>query len=80
MGIREIKITGIVEIGGNLYIKGENFTEQSKISLYGEVLETIYLGPTVLGLLEEVNPEDVLDMKVSQVDRNSPSDILSTTE
>ena len=80
MGIREIKITGIVEIGGRLYIKGENFTEQSKISLDGEVLDTIYLGPTVLGLLEKVDPEDVARMKVSQVDRNSSSDILSTTE
>ena len=80
MVIREIKITGIVEIGGRLYIKGENFTEQSKISLDGEVLDTIYLGPTVLGLLEKVDPEDVARMKVSQVDRNSSSDILSTTE
>lgn len=80
MGIREIKVTGIVEIGGKLYIKGENFTEQSRISLNGKVLETIYLGPTVLGLLEDVDEEDAVNMKVSQVDRNSGSDILSTTE
>ena len=80
MGIRDIKITGIVEIGGKFYIKGENFTEQSRISLNGEVLDTIYLGPTVLGLLEDVNPEEAANMKVSQVDRNSPTDILSTTE
>ena len=80
MGIRDIKITGIVEIGGKFYIKGENFTEQSRISLNGEVLDTIYLGPTVLGLLEDVDPEEAVNMKVSQVDRNSPTDILSTTE
>lgn len=80
MGIREIKVNGIVEIGGKFYIKGENFTEQSKISIDGKVLNTIYLGPTVLGLLEEVDPEDVEKMKVSQVDRNGGTDILSTTE
>ena len=80
MGIRDIKITGIVEIGGKFYVKGENFTEQSRISLNGEVLETIYLGPTVLGLLEDVDPAEAVNMKVSQVDRNSPTDILSTTE
>ncbi len=80
MGIRDIKVTGIVEIGGKLYIKGENFTEQSRISIDGKVLETIYLGPTVLGLLENVDEEDAARMKVSQVDRNSGSDILSTTE
>ncbi|PWM66998.1 MAG: arylsulfatase [Eubacteriales Family XIII. Incertae Sedis bacterium] len=80
MGIRDIKITGIVEIGGKFYVKGENFTEQSRISLDGEVLETIYLGPTVLGLLEDVDPAEAVNMKVSQVDRNSPTDILSTTE
>lgn len=80
MGIREIKVTGIVEIGGKLYIKGENFTEQSRITLDGKILETIYLGPTVLGLLENVSEDDVADMKVSQVDRSSSADILSTTE
>ena len=80
MGIRDIKITGIVEIGGKFYVKGENFTEQSRISLDGEVLETIYLGPTVLGLLEDVDPAEAVNKKVSQVDRNSPTDILSTTE
>ena len=80
MGIKDIKIEEIVQIGEKFYIKGENFTEYSKISLDGEVLKTIYLGPTVLGLLDDVNPEDVSRMKVSQVDRNSGSEILSTTE
>lgn len=80
MGIREIKVNEVVEIGGKLYIKGENFTEQSRITLDGKVLETIFLGPTVLGLLEDVDPDDAPDMKVSQVDRNSGTDILSTTE
>ena len=78
MGIRPIKIEEVVQIGENYYIKGENFTQYSKISLDGEILSTIYLGPTVLGLLEEVNPEDVERMKISQVEKYN--EILSTTE
>ncbi len=78
MGIRPIKIEEVVQIGENYYIKGENFTQYSKISLDGEILNTIYLGPTVLGLLEEVNPEDVDRMKISQVEKYN--EILSTTE
>ena len=78
MGVKEIKIDEIVKIGERYYIKGQNFTEYSRISLNGEVLKTIYLGPTILALNEEVNPEDAKDMKVSQVEKNK--EILSTTE
>ncbi len=78
MGIKPIKIEEIVKIGDDYYIKGQNFTEYSKISLDGEVLDTIYLGPTILGLKEKVNPEDVDRMKISQVEKNK--EILSTTE
>ncbi len=78
MGIRDIKIENIVKIGDKYYIKGQNFTEYSKISLDGEVLKTVYLGPTILALNEEVDPARVSDMKVSQVEKNK--EILSTTE
>lgn len=78
MGVREIKVEKVVEIGKKYYIKGQNFTPFSKISIDGEVLDTIFLGPTVLGLLEEVKPENVSKMKVSQVEKNN--EILSTTE
>ena len=78
MGIRDIKIDSIVKIGDKYYIKGQNFTEYSKISLDGEVLKTVYLGPTILALNEEVDPARVADMKVSQVEKNK--EILSTTE
>ena len=78
MGINPIKINDIVKIGEDYYIKGENFTEYSKISLDGEVLDTIYLGPTILGLKEEVDPSDISRMKISQVEKNK--EILSTTE
>ena len=78
MGIHPIKIEDIVKIGEDYYIKGQNFTEYSKISLDGEVLDTIYLGPTILGLREKVNPSDVERMKISQVEKNK--EVLSTTE
>jgi phosphoglycerol transferase MdoB-like AlkP superfamily enzyme len=78
MGVKEIKVDEVVQIGDNYYIKGENFTEYSKINLDGKILKTIYLGPTLLGLLEEVDPASVDRMKVSQVEKND--EILSTTE
>lgn len=78
MGINPIKINEVVQIGTDYYIKGENFTPFSKISLDGDILNTIYLGPTILGLLEKVDPADAPKMKVSQVEKNK--EILSTTE
>ncbi|MCR5481346.1 MAG: sulfatase-like hydrolase/transferase [Clostridia bacterium] len=78
MGINPISINEVVQIGKKFYLKGENFTEYSKISLDGKILKTIFLGPNILGLLEEVEPEDVTRMKVSQVEKNK--EILSTTE
>lgn len=77
MGIKPIRVQEVVEVGSKYYIKGRNFTPYSKISIDGKVLDTIYLSPTVLGLLDKVDPEDVDKMKVSQVENKS---ILSTTE
>ena len=78
MGIRKIKVTEVVKIGEKYYIKGENFTEFSKIWLDGNILSTVYLGPNLLGLLEKVDEDRAKDMKVSQVEKNK--EILSTTE
>ena len=78
MGIYDIRIDEVVQVGTDYYIKGQNFTEYSKVSLDGKPLKTIYLGPTLLGLREEVDPERVADMKISQVEKNDV--ILSTTE
>jgi len=79
MGVRPIKIDEVVEIMGKFYLKGENFTEYSKVSLDGNILKTIYLSPSILGLLEKVDPVEVPKMKVSQVEKNK-EEILSTTE
>ncbi len=78
MGIYDIKIKEVVQVGDVYYIKGQNFTEYSKVSLDGKPLKTIFLGPTLLGLKEDVDPERVGDMKISQVEKNDV--ILSTTE
>lgn len=78
MGVKDIEITDVVKIGEDYYIKGKNFTEYSKVSLDGKILKTVYLGPTILALKEEVDPEDVSRMKVSQVEKNK--EVLSTTE
>ncbi len=78
MGVKPIKVTEVVKVGNKLYIKGENFTEFSKISLDGKILKTIFLGSSILGLQEEVDLDSASRMKVSQVEKNK--EILSTTE
>ena len=69
LGVKKIQIDKVVNIGGKYYIKGQNFTEYSKVTLDGETLKTIYLGPSLLGLQEEVDPADAENMKVSQIDK-----------
>ncbi|MBR2674423.1 MAG: LTA synthase family protein [Mogibacterium sp.] len=77
MGHKTISIKDIVKIGDRYYIRGKNFTERSVISLDGKKLSTVYLSPTLLALSEEVKPEDVGKLKVSQVDK-SEDEILTT--
>jgi phosphoglycerol transferase MdoB-like AlkP superfamily enzyme len=79
MGVKDIKIEDVVKIGDKYYIKGKNFTEYSKVTLDGQTLKTIYLGENILGLLEDVDPEDAENMKVSQIEKKG-NEILSTTE
>jgi hypothetical protein len=78
MGYKPIKVNEIIDVGGEYFISGEGFTPFSKVTLDGKVLDTVYVGPTVLRLEEEVDPDTVEDMKVSQVEKNR--EILSTTE
>jgi hypothetical protein len=78
MGYRPIRVDEVVRVGGEYFISGEGFTPFSKVTQDGKVLDTVYVGPTVLRLREEVDPAAVQDMKVSQVEKNQA--ILSTTE
>lgn len=79
LGVRDITIDEVAKVGKKYYIKGKNFTEESKVTLDGEPLETVYLSSSLLGLLQSVDPADASRMKVSQIDRNT-STIISTTE
>ena len=79
MGVKDITIDEVVKIGDKYYIKGKNFTEYSKVTLDGKTLKTIYLGSNILGLLEDVDPDDAANRKVSQIETKS-NEILSTTE
>lgn len=77
MGYKKIKIDGIISIGKKYYIKGQNFTEHSTVSLDGKVLKTVYLSPTLLGLSEKIDQKDVKKLRVSQIDSKDET-ILST--
>jgi hypothetical protein len=77
MGHKDISIDEIKKIGDRYYIRGNNFTERSIISLNGKQLSTVYLSPTLLALTEEVDPEDIEKLEVSQVDK-SEEEILTT--
>jgi hypothetical protein len=78
MGYKPIKVNEVVQVAGEFFISGEGFTPFSKITLDGDVLDTAYVGPTVLKLEEAVDPDAAKDMKVSQVEKYNA--ILSTTE
>ena len=78
MGYNPIKIDEVVEVADEYYIKGHGFTSFSKISLNDKILKTIFVGPTVIKLLEDVSPSDVSKLKVSQVEKYNS--VLSTTE
>lgn len=77
MGHKDISITETVKIGDRYYIRGKNFTERSIISLEGRQLSTVYLSPTLLALNEDIDPEDIEKLAVSQVDK-SEEEILTT--
>ena len=79
LGVKDIRIDQVVKVGDKYYIKGENFTEMSKVTLDGEPLDTVYLSSNLLGLLKNVDPGEASNMKVSQIDRNT-STIISSTE
>jgi hypothetical protein len=77
MGHKNIEIKDLVKIGERYYIRGENFTERSVISMDGQQLSTVYLSPTLLALNEEIDPNDVDKLEVSQVDKSKET-ILTT--
>ena len=77
MGHKDISIKEICKIGDRYYIRGNNFTERSIISIDGKQLSTVYLSPTLLALNETIDPEDIGKLEVSQVDKSKET-ILTT--
>ena len=77
MGHKSIKIRDLVKIGDRYYIRGENFTERSIISMDGKQLSTVYLSPTLLALNETIDPQDIDKLEVSQVDKSKET-VLTT--
>ena len=77
MGHKTIRIRDLVKIGDRYYIRGDNFTERSIISMDGKQLSTVYLSPTLLALNETIDPQDVDKLEVSQVDKSKET-ILTT--
>jgi len=78
MGINPIAIEDVVQIGKQYFVKGQNFTVFSKVSLDGKILKTTYLGTTILALSQPVTQDEISRLKISQVEKNN--EILSTTE
>ena len=77
MGHKSIEIKDLVKIGDRYYIRGDNFTERSIISMDGKQLSTVYLSPTLLALNESIDPQDIDKLEVSQVDKSKET-ILTT--
>ncbi len=77
MGHKSIKIKDLVKIGERYYLRGENFTERSIISMEGKQLSTVYLSPTLLALNESIDPQDIDKLEVSQVDKSKET-VLTT--
>ena len=71
------RIRDLVKIGDRFYLRGDNFTERSIISMDGKQLSTVYLSPTLLALNETIDPKDIDKLEVSQVDKSKET-ILTT--
>jgi phosphoglycerol transferase MdoB-like AlkP superfamily enzyme len=78
MGFSPIRIDKVLEIGGVYYIHGQGFTPYSKATVDGKTIETEFLSPKTLRLLERPDPDEIAALRVSQVEKNR--EILSVTE
>ena len=58
-GLRPIRITGAVQVGHDLFITGENFTESGRITVNGKQKTTDYLSDTLLRIRYTAKPDDV---------------------
>lgn len=78
MGVAPIIIRTLSHSGKAWYISGQNFTPYCKVTVDGELLETIYMSPTLLQVVEDPGTTRVEDLSISVVDKHK--EILSDTE
>lgn len=78
MGILDIKVTGAFELDGHAYVKGQNFTPYSKITIDGNILNTVFLDSSTLRVPDGTDISDISRLKISQVEKNKA--VLSVTE
>lgn len=81
MGVRPIQVTDYIQLLDSWYIIGENFTQYSKATVDGEILETEFLNDHLLRVLDDEMIQEVSspdDIKISQVE--AYREVLSVTE
>ena len=81
MGVRPIHVTDYIQLLVSWYIVGENFTQYSKATEDGEILETEFLNGHLLRVLDDEMIQEVSspdDIKISQVE--AYREVLSVTE
>ncbi|WP_206460106.1 LTA synthase family protein [Anaerovorax sp. IOR16] len=78
MGIKNIRITDAFTIENHVYIKGENFTPYSVLTIDGELIDTTYLDTKTLRVPDGTDISNLSKLKISQVEKYST--VLSTTE
>ena len=61
-----------------MYVKGENFTPYSKITIDEDILDTVFLDSSTLRVPDGTDVSDVSKLKISQVEKNKR--VLSVTE
>lgn len=76
MGVKWIHINEVVLVGEQLYVSGENFTPYTKVSVKGDLVETNFLGPTLLEIPAKYQDANLDDLKLNIVEKNN--EILST--
>lgn len=69
MGFRDIIVTDVYEAEGQWYVKGENFTTYSEVTVDGEILDTDYIDQTLLLVNGVTSLPDASQIQISQVEK-----------
>ena len=64
-----VKITSVTESGGNLLVRGENFTECSKVMVGEEILETVFESPNLI-IADVSLLDNIYEIAVCQMTRD----------